>query len=176
MRPNTAQCSAAFGALGLVVDKRVLEMFFADLHFAFRALLLTVAQVLVARSQSFLPGRTSRYTTRNSKACFCEGSDSRPIDADAGTISKTWVTSACPHVGVLAHRAGPLERAAARICREAGASVSRSVALSLPSALPHVRLADMNIDFPVADKRPIHVVANGLPAGMARRWLSSPLL
>ena len=46
----------------------------------------------------------------------------------------------------------PLERAVARICREAGARVSRNV-----------RVADMNIDVPVADARRIEVVANGLP-------------
>ena len=54
--------------------------------------------------------------------------------------------------GVLASRALPLERAVARACREAGARVSRNV-----------RVADMNIDVPVAKSRRIEVVANGLP-------------
>ena len=46
--------------------------------------------------------------------------------------------SACAQVGVLAHRAGPLERAAARICREAGVRVATRVAL----------LRELNLDVP----------------------------
>ncbi len=59
---------------------------------------------------------------------------------------------ACAQVGVLAHRAGPLERAAARICREVGARVATSVALR-----------ELNLDVPATDGRRIEVVANGLP-------------
>ena len=59
--------------------------------------------------------------------------------------------AACATSGVLASRALPLERAAARVCQEAGARVARNV-----------RLAEMNIDVPVADDRRIDVVANGL--------------
>ena len=55
-------------------------------------------------------------------------------------------------MGVLAHRAGPLQRAAARVCREAGARVAGSTALR-----------DMNLDLPASDARRIEVVANGLP-------------
>ena len=58
--------------------------------------------------------------------------------------------TACAQVGVLAHRAGPLERAAGRICREARARVVASVALR-----------DLNIDVPATDGR--RIVANGLP-------------
>ena len=53
---------------------------------------------------------------------------------------------------ILAHRAGLLERAAARICREAGARVATSVALR-----------DLNLDVPATDGRKMEVVANGLP-------------
>ena len=60
--------------------------------------------------------------------------------------------AACATSGVLSTRAVPLEHAVARVCREAGARVAR-----------HVRLADMNLDVPVADERRIEVVANGLP-------------
>ena len=60
--------------------------------------------------------------------------------------------SACATSGVLAARALPLERAVARVCREAVAAVARNV-----------RVADMNIDVPVVDDRRIEVVANGLP-------------
>ena len=59
--------------------------------------------------------------------------------------------AACATSGVLASRALPLERAAARVCQEAGARVARNV-----------RLADMNIDVPVSDDRRIEIVANGL--------------
>ena len=51
---------------------------------------------------------------------------------------------------MLASRALPLERAAARVCQEAGARVAHNV-----------RLADMNIDVPVSDDRRIEVLANG---------------
>ena len=60
--------------------------------------------------------------------------------------------AACPNAGVLKPRGIPLERAVARICREAGARVQHNVLL-----------ADMNLDLPVADQRQIEVVANGLP-------------
>ena len=60
--------------------------------------------------------------------------------------------SACAQVGVLARRAGPLERAAARICKEAGARIES-----------HVALRDLNLDVPASDGRRIEVVANGLP-------------
>ena len=60
--------------------------------------------------------------------------------------------TACATTGALASRALLLERAVARVCRAAGARVSRNV-----------RVADMNIDVPVADARRIEVVANGLP-------------
>ena len=60
--------------------------------------------------------------------------------------------SACVQVGVLARRAGPLERAAARIGREAGARVATNVSLR-----------DLNLDLPAADGRRIEVVANNLP-------------
>ena len=60
--------------------------------------------------------------------------------------------SACAQVGALARRAGLLERAAARICKEAGARVATNVALR-----------DLNLDVPAADGRRIKVVANGLP-------------
>ena len=47
----------------------------------------------------------------------------------------------------------PLERAVAKVCRE-GRSTGRT----------NVRVADMNIDVPVADGQRIKVVANGLPS------------
>ena len=55
-------------------------------------------------------------------------------------------------MGVLTRRAGPLERAAARICKEARARVAS-----------HVVVRDLNLDVPAGDGRRIEVVANGLP-------------
>ena len=60
--------------------------------------------------------------------------------------------AACANAGVLRPRGIPLERAAARICREAGARVATNVMLS-----------QMSLDVPVADARQLAVVANGLP-------------
>ena len=60
--------------------------------------------------------------------------------------------SSCAQVGVLAQRARPLERAVARICREAGARVATNVALQ-----------ELSLDAPATDGRRIEVVANGLP-------------
>ena len=74
--------------------------------------------------------------------------------------------AACATAGVLASRAIPLERALARVCREASARVTRNV-----------RLADMNLDVPVQDARRIEVVCNWLPLwhGEQRATLVSPL-
>ena len=58
--------------------------------------------------------------------------------------------SARVQVRILAHRAGPLERAAACICREAGARFATSDALR-----------EMNFDVPATDGQRIEVVANG---------------
>ena len=68
--------------------------------------------------------------------------------------------SACAQVGALARRAGPLERAAARICKEAGARVATNVALR-----------DLNLDVPAADGRRIEVVK--APKSRSTRRLSA---
>ena len=60
--------------------------------------------------------------------------------------------SACAQVGALARRAGPLGRAAARICKEAGARVAS-----------HVALRDLDLDVPAGDGRRVEIVANGIP-------------
>ena len=60
--------------------------------------------------------------------------------------------SSCSRAGVLGPRGYPLEVAAARVCREAGARVSENVFLR-----------DLNLDVPVADGRRLEVVASGLP-------------
>ena len=60
--------------------------------------------------------------------------------------------TACPTAGVLSPRGAPLERAAARVCREAGSRVANNV-----------MLRDMNIEVPLADARRLEVLASGLP-------------
>ena len=74
--------------------------------------------------------------------CSCR----RPLDALGDH------RAACAQAGVLRSRAVPLERALARICREAGARVATNVPLSR-----------MNLDAPILDHRTIEVLANGLP-------------
>ena len=54
--------------------------------------------------------------------------------------------------GRIKRRAGPLEKAVARVCREAGARVRMNV-----------RLVDMNVAVPAADGREVEVLASGLP-------------
>ena len=61
--------------------------------------------------------------------------------------------AACPTAGVLVRRACPLERAAARICREAGARVATNIFLH-----------DLNLGLPLTNGRRLEVVAHGLPA------------
>ena len=75
--------------------------------------------------------------------CRC----SRPLD-DTGDHR-----AACNHAGVLGARGAALERAGARVCREAGARVQTNV---------YVR--DLNLDGRVVqDDRRLEIVANGLP-------------
>ena len=60
--------------------------------------------------------------------------------------------AACARSGVLRGRGCPLERAAARVCRDAGARVTSNT-----------RLADLNLQVDRVDDRRLEVVANGLP-------------
>ena len=141
---------------GAAVDKRALEMLFADLDNASRALLLSqsgqgascVLTTVPSCPEFDVPNDEYRVVLLRRLRlplplwrCRCGGR----LDALGDH------RSACAQVGVLAHRAGPLERAAARICREAGARVAT-----------HVALRDMNLDAPATDGRRIEVVANGL--------------
>ena len=59
--------------------------------------------------------------------------------------------AACARSGVLRGRGCPLERAAARVCREAGARVTSNT-----------RLADLNLQVDRVDDRRLEVVANGM--------------
>ncbi len=60
--------------------------------------------------------------------------------------------AACPRAGLLRSRGIPLERAAARVCREAGATVATNVLLR-----------DLNVVVDRQDDRRLEVIANGLP-------------
>ena len=75
----------------------------------------------------------------------CEGCG-RPLD------ERGFHRAACPCSGRLKRRATPVERAVARICREAGAVVRTEA-----------RLKDMNLGIAAADGRRIDVLAQGLP-------------
>ena len=140
-------------------DERAFETLFSSLSPAARALLLSQAGPHSSRALTVLP--THEDVTLPSahfrvlllrrlrlplplapRACACR----RPLDVLGDH------RAACATAGVLASRAIPLERALARVCREAGARVARNV-----------RLADMNLDVPVQDARRIEVVCNGLP-------------
>ena len=75
-------------------------------------------------------------------ACRCR----RPVDPLGDH------RAACPRSGILRSRGLPLERAAARVCREAGATVACNVLVR-----------DLNIHPDRLDDRRIEVIANGLP-------------
>ena len=79
----------------------------------------------------------------SARSCRCR----RPLDPFGDH------RAACAQSGVLRARGGPLERAAARICREGGARVTTNT-----------RLADLNIqNLSRVDDRRREVIANGLP-------------
>ena len=65
-----------------------------------------------------------------------------------------WLTTSLPAPVWCSFRArgGPLERAASRVCREAGAAVAT-----------HVLVRDLNLHLQGHDERRIEVIANGLP-------------
>ena len=73
--------------------------------------------------------------------CRCQ----RPLDVFGDHVA------ACPRSGTLRQRGGPLERAAARVCREAGAAVATNVLVR-----------DLNLQAARQDERRIEVIANGL--------------
>ena len=60
--------------------------------------------------------------------------------------------AACPRSGILRSRGVALERAAARVCRKAGATVWQ-----------HVLVRDLNVLPARRDERRIEVIANGFP-------------
>ena len=131
---------------GAAVEKRALELLFSDLDPASRALLLSQSGPGASCAMTVLPTgpefrimllrRLRTPLPLAPKRCRCGGALDEYGDH----------RSACAQVGVLAHRAGPLERAAARVCREAGARVAASTALR-----------DMNLDLPASDARRIEV-------------------
>ena len=102
--------------------------------------------------------RRSSSPAHNSVHSCCVGcacpSRWRPGIAIAAASLTPGATIAQPALllGCSPARAIPLERALARVCREAGARVAQNV-----------RLADMNLDASVQDARRIEVVCNGLP-------------
>ena len=141
-------------------DERAFETHLSELSPASRALLLSQAGPFAARAINVPPThpdvtipsaqfrvlllrRLRMPLPLAPRRCACHGQLDDPLGDHR---------AACATSGVLSTRALPLEHAVARVCREAGARVARNV-----------RLADMNLDVPVADARRIEVVANGLP-------------
>ena len=111
-------------------------MLFADLDTASRALLLSQRGEGASCALTVLPTGPDFVVPREEfrvlllrrlrlalpltpKRCRCGGR----LDSLGGHCSS------CAQLGVLAQRAGPLERAVARTCREAGARVATNVAL-----------------------------------------------
>ena len=94
-----------------------------------------LTRILLLRRVRLHPPLSARF-------CWCR----RPLDPLGDH------RAACAQSGVLRARGGPVERAAARICREGGARVTTNT-----------RLADLNIHtlFRVNDRR-IEVIADGL--------------
>ena len=74
--------------------------------------------------------------------CRCQ----RPLDVLGDHVA------ACPRSGTLRQRGGPLERAAARVCREAGTAVATNVLVR-----------DLNLQTARQNERRIEVITNGLP-------------
>ena len=142
------------------LDQRALETLLSDLDGASRALLLSQAgpggslalTALPTREEFTLQDDTFRCVLLRrlrlplpleTRACRCGGVPEELGDHRA----------ACPTAGVLVRRACSLERAAARIGREAGARVATNVFLR-----------DLNLGLPLTDGRRLEVVAHGLPA------------
>lgn len=141
------------------LDRQALEVHFSVLDPASRALLLSqggaggaaALTVLPSRPEYRLPAEQFRVLLLRRlrlplpptpRLCRCGGALDPLGDHRA----------ACPTAGVLVRRAAALERAAAAICREAGARVATNVFLR-----------DLNIGTPLTDGRRLEVVANGLP-------------
>ena len=142
-----------------LTDEAARDTLFSDLDLASRALLLSQAgpqagralHVLRTAAELRLPSDLLRIVLLRrlrmplpaaARACRC----GRPADALGDHVT------VCPTSGVLRTRAVPLERAVARVCREAGGRVAM-----------HVRVAEMNVDVPVSDARCIEILASALP-------------
>ena len=104
-----------------------------------------------------LSAQSSPSTQLSSGSCFSVACGSLCHlllhDAAVGVRLMLWVATSLPaRPGVLRARGGPLERAAARVCREAGAAVAT-----------HVLVRDLNLQAHRHDECRIEVIANGLP-------------
>ena len=145
-------------AASKALDKRALEMLFNDIDPTSRALLLSQAGDAASCAFTALPTSADTRVPDAEYRVMLLRRLRLPLPLApkrcprGGRLDEYGDhRSACAQVNVLARRAGPLERAAARICKEAGARVAT-----------HVALRDLNLDVPAGDGR-IEVVANGLP-------------
>ena len=142
------------------LDQRPLETLLSDLDGASRALLLSQAGPGGSLALTALPTREEFTLQDDTFRCVLLRRLRLPLPLEAracrcgGALDELGDhRAACPTAGVLVRRACPLERAAARICREAGARVATNVFLR-----------DSNLGLPLTDGRRLEVVAHGLPA------------
>ena len=136
-------------------DERALETHLSEFSPASRALLLSKAGPVAARATNGPPTHPPRRhdpqrSCYSACACLC---CSRRADAPAMGSLFPWAIIVPP--------APP-----AGYCRRVpcpSSMLSRASAMKGARVARNVRLADMNLDVPVADARRIEVVANGLP-------------
>ena len=136
------------------LDQRALETLLSDLDGASRALLLSQAGPGGSLALTALPTREEFTLQDDTFRCVLLRRLRLPLPLEAracrcgGALDELGDhRAACPTAGVLVRRACPLERAAARICREAGARVATNVFLR-----------DLNLGLPLTDGRRLEVV------------------
>ena len=87
----------------------------------------------VSQARSGMRRSATRYTWRASASRSASGG-SAPSHSSALSNGSADHVAACPRSGVLRARGGPLARAAARVCREAGATVQQHVLVRVQAA------------------------------------------
>ena len=141
-------------------DERACETHLSDLTLASRALLLSQA----GPQHALCPSHHRRTHARGRVHSECAVPHSAPAPPAPAPVTRRGRLdafgdhrAACATSGVLATRAGPLERAVARFCREAGARVARNADMN-----------NMNIDFPSQTTGASKLWPTACPFGTAR--------
>ena len=140
-------------------DQTEQEGLYHDIDSPSRALLLSQAGPLAGRTFTVLPTSTERDIDSAEFRVLLLRRLRLPIPLSTrrcrcGAQLDPWGDhrTACSNAGVLGRRGWPLERMAARVCREARARVATDVLLR-----------DLNVPLQRADGRRLEVIANGLP-------------